>query len=292
MKKSNLFLSVLLTALCTVASAQSLSVDSQVDRNAVKADTSSAEVKSKTYNVGNGGAYMYAYFPSSTSGPVPAVVTLPGGGYSHLAVAHEGTDWASYFTSHGMAYFTLIYRLPDGDRSRPISDAEAAIKMVRDSAMVWNINPKGVGIMGSSAGGHLASTVATHAAAGEHPDFQILFYPVITFVGKTHKGSLKCFLGKDSTNRAALKEFSNERHVEEGVTPPAIIFYAKNDKAVPPASNAVAYYKALKRKKVPVRIIEYNDGGHGFGFKLKFKYHDQLLHDLGVWLDDMKFKLK
>lgn len=87
--------------------------------------------------------------------------------------------------------------------------------MVRDSARVWNINPKGVGIMGSSAGGHLASTVATHAAAGVRPDFQILFYPVITFVGKTHKGSLKCFLGKDSTNRAALKEYSNERHVEK-----------------------------------------------------------------------------
>ena len=292
MKKSNLFLSVLLTALCTAASAQSSSVDAQVDRNAAKADTSSAAIKPKIYSVGNGGAYMYAYFPSSTSGPTPAVVALPGGGYSHLAVANEGTDWAPFFTSHGMAYFTLIYRLPDGDRSKPISDAEAAIKMVRDSAIVWNINPKGVGIMGSSAGGHLASTVATHAAAGVRPDFQILFYPVITFVGKTHKGSLKCFLGKDSTNRAALKEYANARQVEKNVTPPAIIFYAKNDKAVPPVSNAVAYYKALKRKEVPVTLIEYNEGGHGFGFKLRFIYHDQLLHDLGVWLEEMKFKLK
>ena len=292
MKKSNLFLSVLLTALCTAASAQSSSVDAQVDRNAAKADTSSAAIQPKIYSVGNGGAYMYAYFPSSTGGPTPAVVALPGGGYSHLAVTHEGTDWAPFFTSHGMAYFTLIYRLPYGDRSKPISDAEAAIKMVRDSAIVWNINPKGVGIMGSSAGGHLASTVATHAAAGVRPDFQILFYPVITFVGKTHKGSLKCFLGKDSTSRAALKEYSNERHVEKNVTPPAIIFYAKNDKAVPPASNAVAYYKALKRKEVPVTVIEYNEGGHGFGFKLRFIYHDQLLHDLGVWLEKMKFKLK
>lgn len=292
MKKSNLFLSVLLTALCTAASAQSSSVDAQVDRNAAKADTSSAAIKPKIYSVGNGGAYMYAYFPSSTSGLTPAVVALPGGGYSHLAVTNEGTDWAPFFTSHGMAYFTLIYRLPNGDRSKPITDAEAAIKMVRDSAIVWNINPKGVGIMGSSAGGHLASTVATHAAAGVRPDFQILFYPVITFVGKTHKGSLKCFLGKDSTSRTALKEYSNERHVEKNVTPPAIIFYAKNDNAVPPASNAVAYYKALKRKEVPVTLIEYNEGGHGFGFKLRFIYHDQLLHDLGVWLEKMKFKLK
>lgn len=133
-------------------------------------------------------------------------------------------------------------------------------------------------------GGHLASTIATHAAKACRPDFQILFYPVITFVGKTHGGSRRHLLGKEADNEALCREYSNELHVKRGDTPPAVVILAKNDMAVPPASNGVAYYNALKAAGIPATLIEYDEGGHGFGFKKSFMYHDQLLHDLGEWL--------
>lgn len=239
---------------------------------------------SRLVKVGSGGAMMFADLPDAATKPARAVVALPGGGYDHLAISHEGTLWAKYFNDRGLAYFTLIYRMPDGDRTIPIGDAEAAIKMVRDSAEAWNIDPNGIGIMGSSAGGHLASTIATHAAKACRPDFQILFYPVITFVGKTHGGSRRHLLGKEADNEALCREYSNELHVKRGDTPPAVVILAKNDMAVPPASNGVAYYNALKAAGIPATLIEYDEGGHGFGFKKSFKYHDQLLHDLGEWL--------
>lgn len=108
------------------------------------------------------------------------MVICPGGGYQHLAMDHEGYDWAPFFNNMGIAAIVLKYRMPNGDKEVPISDAEEAIKLVRRNASNWNINPDDVGIMGSSAGGHLASTIATHAAKDARPDFQILFYPVIT----------------------------------------------------------------------------------------------------------------
>lgn len=240
---------------------------------------------SRIVKVGTGGAFMYADFPDNVSGPTRAVVALPGGGYDHLAISHEGTLWSKFFNEHNIAYFTLVYRLPDGNPSIPVKDAEAAIKMLRDSAKVWSIDPDGIGIMGSSAGGHLATTIATHAEKRVRPDFQILFYPVVTFVGKTHGGTRKHFLGKDADNAALCNEYSNELHVKKGVTPPAVIIFAKNDKAVPPASNGIAYYDALREADIPAKLIEYPEGGHGFGFKASFKFHEQLLSDLGSWLD-------
>ena len=240
---------------------------------------------SRIVKVGTGGAFMYADFPDNVSGPTRAVVALPGGGYDHLAISHEGTLWSKFFNEHNIAYFTLVYRLPDGNPSIPVEDAEAAIKMLRDSAKVWNIDPDGIGIMGSSAGGHLATTIATHAEKRVRPDFQILFYPVVTFVGKTHGGTRKHFLGKDADNATLCNEYSNELHVKKGVTPPAVIIFAKNDKAVPPASNGIAYYDALRKADIPAKLIEYPEGGHGFGFKASFKFHEQLLSDLGSWLD-------
>lgn len=140
-----------------------------------------------------------------------AVVACPGGGYSGLAVNHEGYDWAPYFNKQGIALIVLKYRMPKGDRTLPISDAEAAMKMVRDSADVWNLNPNDIGIMGSSAGGHLASTIATHAPEALRPNFQILFYPVITMDKSfTHMGSHDNLLGKDASADLE-KEFSNEK---------------------------------------------------------------------------------
>ena len=155
--------------------------------------------------------------------------------------------------------------------------------MVRDSAKVWGIAPTNVGIMGSSAGGHLVSTIATHSEKTVLPDFQILFYPVITFDKGCHKGSRKNFLGKDEKNADVVKLYSNELQVKKGVTPPAIILLADDDRSVPPATNGKAYYEALQREGIPSELHVYPKGGHGFGFK-KFAHHDKVLEALRTWL--------
>ena len=115
----------------------------------------------------DGQSNMVAYLPQQPSGR--AIVALPGGGYTHLAMEHEGHDWAPWFNSQGIAYFVLKYRMPGGDRTIPLGDAQQAIRTVRDSALVWGINPLDVGIMGSSAGGHLASSVSTHSPSSLWP---------------------------------------------------------------------------------------------------------------------------
>ena len=145
----------------------------------------------------DGKANMVGYLPQNATGR--AIVDCPGGGYSHLSMQNEGHDWAAWFNEQGIAYFVLTYRMPNGDRSIPMGDAQQAIRTVRDSAKVWNINPYDVGIMGFSAGGHLASTVSTHSELDCRPDFSILFYPVISMNEReTHKGSVNGFLGQQA----------------------------------------------------------------------------------------------
>ena len=141
-------------------------------------------------------AEITVYLPDAKKATGRAVVCCPGGGYSHLAMDHEGHQWAPFFNTQGIALIVLKYRMPHGNRMVPISDAEEAVKTVRRNAAEWHINPNDVGIMGFSAGGHLASTIATHATGDAAPNFQILFYPVITMdLGFTHKGSHDNFLG-------------------------------------------------------------------------------------------------
>ena len=215
-----------------------------------------------------------------------AVVACPGGGYSGLAVNHEGYDWAPYFNKQGIALIVLKYRMPKGDRTLPISDAEAAMKMVRDSADVWNLNPNDIGIMGSSAGGHLASTIATHAPEALRPNFQILFYPVITMDKSfTHMGSHDNLLGKDASADLE-KEFSNEKQVTKE-TPRAFIVYSDDDKVVPPA-NGVNYYLALNKKGVPSVLHIYPTGGHGWGIREDFLYKSEMQNELTSWLRSFK----
>lgn len=180
----------------------------------------------------------------------------------------------------------LKYRMPKGDRTLPISDAEAAMKMVRDSADVWNLNPNDIGIMGSSAGGHLASTIATHAPEALRPNFQILFYPVITMDKSfTHMGSHDNLLGKDASADLE-KEFSNEKQVTKE-TPRAFIVYSDDDKVVPPA-NGVNYYLALNKKGVPSVLHIYPTGGHGWGIREDFLYKSEMQNRLTSWLRSFK----
>lgn len=229
---------------------------------------------------------LRVFLPAPELATGRAVVACPGGGYSGLAVNHEGYDWAPYFNKQGIALIVLKYRMPKGDRILPISDAEAAMKMVRDSADVWNLNPNDIGIMGSSAGGHLASTIATHAPEALRPNFQILFYPVITMDKSfTHMGSHDNLLGKDASADLE-KEFSNEKQVTKE-TPRAFIVYSDDDKVVPPA-NGVNYYLALNKKGVPSVLHIYPTGGHGWGIREDFLYKSEMQNELTSWLRSFK----
>ncbi len=227
-------------------------------------------------------AKVKVFLPSDKEATGRAVVICPGGGYQHLAMNHEGYDWAPFFNNMGIAVIVLKYRMPHGNCEVPIADAEEAIKLVRRNAKVWNIKVDQVGIMGSSAGGHLASTIATHSKDDAKPNFQILFYPVITMLPDiTHKGSHDNFLGKDAKKKTE-KDFSNDAQVSR-TTPRAFIALADDDHVVLPA-NGVNYYTELYRHDVPASLHVYPSGGHGFGIRESFKYHNEMELDLKAWL--------
>ena len=236
----------------------------------------------------DGKSNMVAYLPEQPTGR--AVVDCPGGGYRNLSMENEGHQWAPYFNQQGIAYFVLTYRMPNGDRTIPVSDAQNAIRMVRDSAGSWGVNPRDVGIMGFSAGGHLASTVSTHSEYDCRPDFSILFYPVISMNEReTHKGSCRNFLGAEGQKDAQLvKTFSNQNAVRRHLTPPAIILTANDDGVVPPVTNGVAYYSAMRRAGNDCSLYVYPSGGHGFGFRDTWAFHEQMLTDLTTWLNAHK----
>lgn len=226
------------------------------------------------------------FLPAKDKANGMAVVCCPGGGYSHLATDHEGYDWAPFFNERGFAFVVLKYRMPHGVTEVPISDAKEALRVVRENAEKWNINPSKVGIMGSSAGGHLASTIATHSDSLTVPAFQILFYPVITFdYTYTHKGSRHGLIGTDASEEQ-VKLYSNEQQVTK-TTPPAILLLSDDDRVVP-SPNSVNYYLALKKNGIPATMHIYPSGGHGWGNRTSFKYNREMLADLSAWLEDIK----
>ncbi len=233
----------------------------------------------------DGKAQMVCFLPEKPSGK--AIVGVPGGGYSMLSNTHEGTLASEWMNARGIAYFVVNYRLPDGDRTKPIGDVEKGIRTVRDSAAVWGINPHDVGIMGFSAGGHLSSVISTHSAFDVRPDFTILFYPVISMDERvSHKWSCRNFLGEEGQKDPQLvREFSTDKAVRRHLTPPACIIMASDDRLVPPVTNGVQYYSAMRNAGNECAMYIYPTGDHGFGFGHWFKYHDQMLTDLGNWLD-------
>lgn len=232
----------------------------------------------------DGKAQMVCFLPQNPSGK--AIVAVPGGGYSMLSNTHEGYLASDWLNQQGIAYFVVNYRLPEGDRSKPIGDVEGGIRIVRDSAAVWGINPHDVGIMGFSAGGHLASVISTHSDFEVRPDFTILFYPVISMDERvSHKWSCVNFLGKEGQkNPALVRDFSTMNSVRRHLTPPALIISASDDRLVPFITNGLEYYKAMRREGNDCAMLVYPTGDHGFGFGPWFKYHDLLLEELGTWL--------
>ena len=232
-------------------------------------------------------AELTVYLPDAKKATGRAIVCCPGGGYTHLAMDHEGHQWATFFNNQGIALIVLKYRMPHGNREIPIADAEEAIKTVRKNAVEWHIDRNDIGIMGFSAGGHLASTIATHSKGEAAPNFQILFYPVITMdPGFTHKGSHDAFLGTDLSKKDQKKlefEYSNELQANR-TTSRAFLALSDDDKVVP-AVNGFNYYQQLYKHDVPASIHIYPTGGHGWGYRESFTFHYQMLFELKAWLE-------
>ncbi|WP_373524516.1 alpha/beta hydrolase [Aquiflexum sp.] len=233
---------------------------------------------------------LTAYLPSKDKATGQAVIVCPGGGYTILAASHEGSDVAEEFVKKGIAAFVLKYRLPSDETMidktiGPLQDAQQAILMVRENAEKWNIKQDQIGIMGFSAGGHLASTVGTHynnqtipnhKGTSLRPDFMILVYPVITFDPKIgHSGSAQNLLGENPT-QAMRDYFSNEKQVNSK-TPLTYLVHAKND----PVSiqNSYVFEEALKNFNIPGSTTYFEEGGHGFGMinrTSKVKWMDEV----------------
>ena len=232
----------------------------------------------------DGKAQMVCFLPQTPSGK--AVVGVPGGGYSVLSNTHEGTMASDWMNKQGIAYFVVNYRLPHGDRTIPMGDVQKGIRIVRDSASIWGINPHDVGIMGFSAGGHLASVVSTLSDFDARPDFSILFYPVISMDERvSHKWSCINFLGQEGHKDPKLvRQYSTNNAVRRHLTPPAFIVMSSDDNLVPPVTNGLTYYTAMRNAGNECALYVYPTGGHGYGFGSWFPYRDEMLSTLGKWL--------
>lgn len=227
-------------------------------------------------------AKVFVYLPDEKLATGRAVVICPGGAYSMLAIDHEGRDWAPFFNGQGVAVVVLKYRMPHGNPKVPEEDAGEAVRLVRRNAAAWHVNRNDVGIMGSSAGGHLASLAATRLKGDAAPDFQILFYPVITMEpGFTHKGSLDNLLGH-RPGKKLIREYSTDTQVTRA-TPRAFIVLSDDDSVVLPA-NGTNYYLECYRHDVPASLHVYPTGGHGWGHLDSFPFHFELMLELKAWL--------
>jgi len=198
---------------------------------------------------------------------------------------HEGHEVAKWLNTLGYAGIVLKYRMPNGHDNIPLSDAQQALRLVRQNSSEWNIDPKKVGITGFSAGGHLASTVETHFTDSiTRPDFAILFYPVVTMnPAITHQGSLNLLLGENPSEEKRNK-YSNELHVTPQ-TPPTILFQCSDDRTVP-AGNSIEFYNSLLKNKVPASLYVFPTGGHGWGMNDAFSYKAIWQDLLKKWLHD------
>ena len=211
-----------------------------------------------------------------------AIVACPGGGYVRLAMNHEGHDMASWFNGQGITLAVLKYRMPNTHHDVPLSDASQAIRIMKEHADEWKIDQ--IGIMGASAGGHLASTAATHFTEDSRPDFQILFYPVVTMKNATHQGSKNHLLGENAS-QDLVELYSNELQVTPN-TPPAFIMHSSDDRSVP-VSNSLDYYSALIKNGVSATMHLYPIGGHGWGYNDYFIYKRQWTGELEKWLREI-----
>lgn len=238
---------------------------------------------------------LEVYLPEEGQATGTGVLICPGGGYSVVVYQGEGVSTAKALAANGIAAFVLKYRLPDDatmtdKKTGPLQDVQQAIKVVRENAATWGLNPDRIGIMGFSAGGHLAATAATHyrtSLIGDgtetnlRPDFQILVYPVISMQDSlTHLDSRNQLLGANPP-KDLIDLFSNELQTDEN-TPPAYLTHAADD-ALVDVDNSILYFEALRHNKVPVEMHIYPSGGHGFIFR-----QQGWMESLLAWLKNLK----
>lgn len=243
------------------------------------------------------------FLPTKRSANGKAVIVCPGGGYSGLAYDWEGIDVAKWFNAQGVTAFVLKYRLPQSKsiivkNEAPLQDAQRAIRLIRYNADKWHIDKNKIGIIGFSAGGHLASTLGTHYdrsvlrstdaidKLSAKPNFMMLIYPVITMnLTYTHKGSRNNLIGKSPTDDL-VRLYSNELHVNKN-TPPTFIVHSTDDKVVP-VENSLRFYENLKKAEVPTELHIYAYGGHGFGLAIGRGYLQSWTQRLADWLEHIE----
>jgi acetyl esterase/lipase len=239
-------------------------------------------------------AEMYVYLPKIGVNTGAAMVICPGGGYMIEAMDHEGYEMAEWLATQGVAGIVLKYRLPYGHHEIPLEDVQRTMRIVRQKAAEWGINPSKIGIAGSSAGGHLASTAGTRFDLGNteasdpiekfscRPDFMLLLYPVITFDEEYgHMGSRTNLIGANA-KFDLVERYSNEKQVT-AQTPPTFLVHADDDTGVP-SRNSVEFYMALKKHKIPAEMHIFRQGGHGFGMNKKNLPVDQWPNLFTQWM--------
>ncbi len=281
----------ILTTLLLIASVSMASAEETLHiplwNNSTAPHSNGLSGEEKMQNSGNyvniSQADLYIYAADSEKNTGQAVVICPGGGYGAVSVVKAGREVAEWLSSQGITAAVLKYRLPNGVKEVPFEDAEAAMKVMRQRSRQFGYDPNKVGMVGSSAGGHLVSWFANAADESVKPNFLVLFFPVISGEkGVAHEGSFNALLGKNRTEEQTL-EVSVEMLTSEK-TPPSLIFHSSNDGLVP-VENSLRYYKKLIEYKVPVSMYLFPTGGHGWIMR------DKVPVDLWgpLMLDWMKF---
>lgn len=270
-----------------------------------KPNSTGTPVKDSLFNeriwkVATPGIYAFPVAKSENKGT--SVLICPGGGYERLSHLYNGFNFARWFNTLGINAYVLIYRLPHQQDLRqrqqaPLQDAQRAVRLIRANAHKWNLNPEKIGVMGVSAGGHVASTLGTHLhdvsgirdsldKVSYRPDFMILLSPVITMGQYSHPGSKQRFLGADTT-KSAIERYSNERQVSPA-TPPAFIVHALNDSTVS-VRNSLMFYDALLNHKVNASLHIFPQGGHGIKLVDNPGSTDLWLDLLELWMNESNF---
>lgn len=224
------------------------------------------------------------YVPAGYTKPVPVLLTCPGGGYKYVSTGNEGIKVAEYFCPRGIAVAVLKYRMPNGHESIPLADACRAMEMLRDSAEAWDLQSDKIGVMGFSAGGHLAASLCTkYTSAKTRPDYGVLVYPVISGDSTIyHSGTFHLLLG-DHASEQQYANWSLEQQVSEQM-PPCIIVACEDDKTVP-VENSIRMYQAMRDKKVEAEMVLVPHGGHGWGFEREFPNRDLVMTAISQFVD-------
>lgn len=285
MKKLMTFTLMIMISICILNAQQEIKLykNGPAESNGIKEHESMLR-SDFVINIRNPRMYFYPAAKEKSIGS--SVLICPGGGYVGVSVIKEGEEIAKWFNDLGVTAFVLYYRMPNGHSDIPLKDAQTALMIIKKGAKEWNLDEHKIGVMGFSAGGHLASTVGTHFTKNNRPDFMILAYPVITMNKKlTHTGSRENLIGKDP-NEKLVKFYSNELHVEKN-TPPTFMVVATDDDVVP-VENSYMFYKALQAKNVPAEIHTFPKGGHGFGMRKRGLEVDNWPDFLKKWLQTNK----